>query len=211
MSGVTKRKAAMSNEDATERLVTARIQENLALSQALLADKKLLGTVAEVGKRMARALAARQRVFFFGNGGSAADAQHLAAELVGRFGRERRALPAIALTTDTSAITAVANDSSFERIFARQIEALAEPGDVAVGISTSGKSPNVIAAISGAKERGLVTVGMTGGSGRELAAAADYCIRIPSDNTARVQEKHILIGHILCEIVETELFPGSEK
>jgi D-sedoheptulose 7-phosphate isomerase len=201
----------MSNEDAIERLVAARIQENLAMTQALLGDRKLLDTVAEVGRRMARALAARQRVFFFGNGGSAADAQHLAAELVGRFGRERRALPAIALTTDTSAITAVANDSSFEKIFARQIEALAEPGDVAVGISTSGKSANVLAAIRAAKERGVVTVGMTGGSGRELAAAADYCIRIPTDNTARVQEKHILIGHILCEIVESELFPEATK
>jgi D-sedoheptulose 7-phosphate isomerase len=201
----------MSNEDAIERLVATRIQENLAMTQALLGDGKLLETVAEVGRRMARALAARQRVFFFGNGGSAADAQHLAAELVGRFGRERRALPAIALTTDTSAITAVANDSSFEKIFARQIEALAEPGDVAVGISTSGKSANVLAAIRAAKERGVVTVGMTGGSGRELAAAADYCIRIPTDNTARVQEKHILIGHILCEIVESELFPEGAK
>jgi D-sedoheptulose 7-phosphate isomerase len=201
----------MSNEDATERLVATRIQENLAATQALLGDRKLLEMVAEVGKRMARALAARRRVFFFGNGGSAADAQHLAAELVGRFGRERRALGAIALTTDTSAITAVANDSSFERIFARQIEALAEPGDVAVGISTSGKSPNVLAAIRVAKERRLVTVGMTGASGRELAVAADYCIRIPSDNTAHVQENHILIGHILCEIVESELFPEGAK
>ena len=201
----------MSNEGAIERLVATRIQENLAATQTLLGDRKLLETVAEVGRRMARALAARQRVFFFGNGGSAADAQHLAAELVGRFGRERRALPAIALTTDTSAITAVANDSSFEKIFVRQIEALAEPGDVAVGISTSGKSANVLAAIRAAKERGVVTVGMTGGSGRELAAAADYCIRIPTDNTARVQEKHILIGHILCEIVESELFPENVK
>ena len=200
----------MSNQDAMERLITTRIQENLAVAQALLGDSKLLKTVAEVGRRMARALAARQRVFFFGNGGSAADAQHLAAELVGRFGRERHGLPAIALTTDTSAITAVANDSSFEKIFARQIEALAEPGDVAVGISTSGKSPNVLAAIRAAKERGLVTVGMTGSAG-QLATTADYCIRIPSDNTARVQEKHILIGHILCEIVETELFPESAK
>ncbi len=201
----------MSNQDATQRLITTRIQENLAVTQALLGDRKLLETVAEVGKRMARALAARQKVFFFGNGGSAADAQHLAAELVGRFGRERRALPAMALTTDTSAITAVANDSSFEKIFARQIEALAEPGDVAVGISTSGKSPNVVAAIRAAKERGLVTVGMTGGSGGDLATAANYCIQIPSDNTARVQEKHILIGHLLCEIVESELFPESAK
>jgi len=201
----------MSNENPTQRLVTTRIQENIAVTQALLGDRKLLETVAEVGQRMARALAARQRVFFFGNGGSAADAQHLAAELVGRFRRERRALPAIALTTDTSAITAVANDSSFERIFARQIEALAEPGDVAVGISTSGKSPNVLAGIRAAKERGLVTVGMTGGTAGQLAAVADYCIRIPSDNTARIQEKHILVGHILCEIVECQLFPESAK
>ena len=201
----------MSNEDVTARLITTRIQENLAVTQALLGDRKLLETVAEVGTRMAQALRAHQRVFFFGNGGSAADAQHLAAELVGRFGRERRALSAIALTTDTSAITAVANDSSFEQIFARQIEALAEPGDVAVGISTSGKSPNVLAALRVAKERGLVTVGMTGGLGGGLATAAQYCIRIPSDKTPRIQESHILIGHLLCEIVESELFPEGAK
>ena len=201
----------MNNQDATERLITTRIQESLEVTQALLGDRSPIETVAEVGKRMARALAARQRVFFFGNGGSAADAQHLAAELVGRFERERRALPAMALTTDTSALTAVANDSSFEKIFARQIEALAEPGDIAVGISTSGKSPNVLAAIHVAKQRGVVTVGMTSQSGGQLATAADYCIRIPSDNTARVQEKHILIGHLLCEIVESELFPDSKR
>jgi len=203
------KRQSMSQSEANDPLIEKRIRESLAVRQAVLADRELLETLAEVGKKMVSALAARRKLFFFGNGGSAADAQHLAAELVGRFSRERRALAAIALTTNTSSLTSVANDYSYEKVFARQIEALGAPGDVAVGISTSGKSPNVVSAIRAAKTMGLVTVAMTGQNGAELAAAADYCLRIPSDQTPRIQEEHILIGHILCEMIEKEFFEGN--
>ncbi len=141
-------------------------------------------------------------VFFCGNGGSAADSQHLAAEFVGRFQKERRGLAAIALTTDTSILTAVGNDYGYDQIFARQVEGLTKPGDIVVGITTSGNSPNVVAAIESAKTIGAVTVGMTGKTGGKLAAICDVCVKVPSDITARIQEAHILIGHIVCELVD---------
>jgi len=146
------------------------------------------------------------KVFFFGNGGSAADAQHLAAEFVGRFQKDRKALPAISLNTNTSIITALSNDYGYEIIFAKQIEALGNAGDVAIGISTSGKARNVLAGIKKAKEMGLKTICLSGGTGGELAKAADICLLIPSAITARIQEAHITIGHIICELIENELF-----
>ena len=142
------------------------------------------------------------KIFFMGNGGSAADAQHLAAEFVGRFEKERPGLPAIALTTDTSILTAVGNDYGFGQVFSRQIAALARSGDVVVGISTSGNSVNVVQAIAAAKEIGAVTVGLTGESGGQLAEVCDLCIKVPSRSTARIQEAHILIGHIVCALVD---------
>ena len=145
------------------------------------------------------------KIFFMGNGGSAADAQHLAAEFVGRFEKERPGLPAIALTTDTSILTAVGNDYGFGQVFSRQIAALARPGDVVVGISTSGNSVNVVQAIAEAKEVGAVTVGLTGESGGQLAELCDLCIKVPSHSTARIQEAHILIGHIVCALVDEEV------
>jgi len=145
------------------------------------------------------------KVLFFGNGGSAADAQHLAAEFVGRFQIERRPLPAIALTTDASILTAVGNDYGFEQIFTRQVQALGRPGDVAIGISTSGNSANVISAIKQAAQQDLKTIGLTGKDGGFLAKAVDVSIIIASTNVARVQECHITIGHILCELVENDL------
>ncbi|MBV9241228.1 MAG: D-sedoheptulose 7-phosphate isomerase [Acidobacteria bacterium] len=145
------------------------------------------------------------KVLICGNGGSAADAQHIAAEFVGRYENERRALPAIALTTDTSALTALANDYDFERIFARQIEALASAGDCLIAISTSGNSPNVIAAVMKAREKGCKVVGMTGQSGKKLAGLCDVSVRVPSTRTARIQEAHILIAHIWCEVIEADL------
>lgn len=160
---------------------------------------------------MIRAIEGGKKVFFFGNGGSAADAQHLAAELVGRFDRERRALPAIALTTDTSALTAISNDYSYEVVFARQLEGLGSSGDIAVGISTSGRSASVLRGIGAAKKVGAITVGMTGLPGTELSALADYCICVPSDRTARIQEAHILIGHILCKIIDEGLARQTES
>ena len=185
--------------------ITDIVRESLLVKEAILGDHQLLETVASVGEKMVLALRDGKKLFFFGNGGSAADAQHLAAEFVGRFNRQRRALPAIALTTNTSVLTSISNDYSYESVFARQLEGLGSPGDIAVGISTSGNSPNVLSGIRCAKEVGLVTVGMTGLSGNELSKLSDYCIRVPSDHTPRIQEAHILIGHILCEMVDESL------
>ena len=159
---------------------------------------------------VAGALAGGRKVLLFGNGGSAADAQHIAAELVGRYQRERRALPAIALTTDTSILTALANDYSYADVFARQVEALGGEGDVLIGISTSGNSANVLAAVRAAKARGLATIGLAGESGGQLREAADVCFCVPSRSTSRIQETHITVGHALCEMIESELF-GNES
>ena len=178
------------------------IRESLSVKQAILNDSGLIQTIAMLGEEMSRALHAGRKVIFFGNGGSAADAQHMAAELVGRFVRERRALPALALTANSSSLTAIGNDYSYERVFARQVEAFGAAGDVAIGISTSGKSPNVIHGIRTAKNIGLVTGGMTGRCGRELAEVAAYCLQVPSESTPRIQEAHTLIGHILCQIID---------
>ena len=195
----------MTPATATSQKIIDLLQESLQLKQVILKDHGLIQTVAAVAAELRRSLRDGGKIFFFGNGGSAADAQHLAAELVGRFDRERRALPAIALTANTSTMTAIGNDYSYDRVFVRQLEALSTPGDIAVGISTSGKSPNVVNAVRSAREAGVTTVGMTGLSGGELASLAHFCIRIPSERTPRIQEAHILIGHILCELVEEDL------
>ncbi len=155
------------------------------------------------------ALASGHKLLLFGNGGSAADAQHVAGEFVGRFLKERRALPAIALNTDTAVLTCVGNDYSFENVFARQVEALARPGDVVVGISTSGSSPNVLRGIEAARSLEVMTVGFTGESGGSLRETADLCLCIPSRVTARVQEAHITVWHVICELVEQRLFGDS--
>jgi D-sedoheptulose 7-phosphate isomerase len=194
--------------DAEQRAVK-NIQESLDVKRALLHDQDFLALVVDVGHRMADAVRKGNRIFYFGNGGSAADAQHLGAELTGRYLRDRPGLPGIALTVNTSAITAIANDYSFEMVFARQLEALSKTGDVAVGITTSGNSANVLSAMKVARQRGLLTIGMTGQSGGKLKDAVDFCICIPSDQTPRIQESHILTGHILCEIIEEDLFNES--
>jgi D-sedoheptulose 7-phosphate isomerase len=142
------------------------------------------------------------RVFWLGNGGSAADCQHLAAELVGRFERDRNGLASIALTTDSSILTSVGNDYGFEQIFARQVEALCRPGDLVVGISTSGNSPNVLLALEKARSMGIQTVGLGGRGGGKLKELVDLCLVVPSNSTARIQEAHVLVGHILCDLVE---------
>jgi D-sedoheptulose 7-phosphate isomerase len=195
----------MTSSSTVDQKVVSILRESLSLKERILRDLGLIQTVAAVGEELRRSLRNGGKIFFFGNGGSAADAQHLAAELVGRFDRERRALPAIALTANTSTLTAIGNDYSYDRVFVRQLEALSTPGDIAVGISTSGKSPNVVNAVRSAREAGVTTVGMTGLSGGELASLAHFCIRIPSERTPRIQEAHILIGHILCELVEEDL------
>src|SRR5437016_1430938 len=159
---------------------------------------------------VARALADRRKILLFGNGGSAADAQHIASEFVGRFLRERRPLPAIALTTDTSALTAIANDYGYDDVFARQVRALGAAGDVALAISTSGRSPSVLRAVDVCRELGIKTIGLTGGDGGTLAGLVDLCLRVSaSTHAARIQETHILIGHVLCELVDRRLFGES--
>ncbi|MGA9132121.1 MAG: SIS domain-containing protein [Candidatus Sulfotelmatobacter sp.] len=181
------------------------IGEHLSLVSALLEDEKYLTSVAAAAEAIALALKGGNKVLFFGNGGSAADAQHLAAELTGRFLVERPGLPGIALSCNTSSLTAIGNDYGFDRVFARQLAGLGIAGDVAFGISTSGNSPNVLRAMEAAGEKRLIRVGLTGRGGK-LASLVDYCIRIPADATPRIQEAHILTGHILVGIVERKLF-----
>jgi D-sedoheptulose 7-phosphate isomerase len=165
--------------------------------------------IEAVARHMAEALRRGNKILFCGNGGSAADSQHLAAEFVNRFLVERRALPALALTTDSSALTAIGNDRGFEEIFSRQVAALASPGDVLVGISTSGGSRNVLRALQAARERGCATVAFTGASGGPVAAAADEVFLVPSSETPRIQETHIVLGHALCALVERLLVEGD--
>lgn len=163
--------------------------------------KNLLPSITHAATKMIAALRNGGKILWMGNGGSAADSQHLATELVGRFARERQGLASIALTTDTSILTAVANDYSFDRVFSRQIEALCSPQDVVVGLSTSGNSKNVLLGVLAAKSIGAYTLGLSGAGG-QLVDIADMCINVPSHCTARIQETHILVGHILCDIVE---------
>jgi phosphoheptose isomerase len=170
-----------------------------------------LAAVERASLALAMALAGDGKVLIFGNGGSAADAQHVAAEFVGRFERERRGLAAIALTTDTSALTAISNDFGYERVFARQVEALGRPGDVAVGISTSGRSANVLSAIRAANEAGLTTVGLGGAPGCELCHSVDIAIAVSSPRTANVQELHLRIEHVICRTVENTLLDGAGR
>jgi D-sedoheptulose 7-phosphate isomerase len=194
-----------------EQLARQTIQQSIALEQTLLADENLARLLARVGTAMATALSKGRKILLFGNGGSAADAQHIAAEFVGRYRMERPSLPAIALTTDTSALTAIGNDYAFEDVFSRPLEALGNKGDIAMGFSTSGKSPNVLKAMAAARKKGLVTVGLTGQNGEALVRQVDYCFCVPSVDTPRVQEAHALIGHVLCDMVEKLLFARLKK
>ena len=185
--------------------ISRAIREHLSLVSALLEDEKYLNSVAAAADAIALALKGGNKVLFFGNGGSAADAQHLAAELTGRFLVERPGLPGIALSCNTSSLTAIGNDYGFDLVFARQLAGLGVAGDIAFGISTSGNSPNVLRAMEVAGEKRLIRVGLTGRGGK-LASLVDHCIRIPADATPRIQEAHILTGHILVGIVEGKLF-----
>ena len=187
------------------------IEASISAKQALLRDQQSLSTLARICEALVTSLKAGHKVLLFGNGGSAADAQHIAAEFVGRFAFDRPAMPALALTVDTSALTAIGNDYGFDQVFSRQLEALARPGDVAIGITTSGNSPNVISGVLTAKKIGLLTVGLTGESGGKLRSTADHCICVPSKSTPRIQECHHLIGHTLSEIVEQELFHEQSR
>jgi D-sedoheptulose 7-phosphate isomerase len=166
-------------------------------------------SVLEAGRMLVSALSSGKKILAFGNGGSAADSQHFAAELVNRFQSDRPALAAIALTTDTSILTSIANDSDYESVFSRQVEALGAPGDVAVAISTSGGSPNVLKAVEAARARGLKTLGLAGRDGGKLAKSVDLCLTVPHRETARIQEVHALLIHLFCEMIDGSLHPES--
>src|SRR5881409_3275891 len=196
------------NQKQAIALIDSSLRVSAELSVTVARESS--GVIFEAALLITRCLRNGGKMLVFGNGGSAADAQHMAAELVGRFQRERRALPAIALTTDTSALTAIANDYGYEQVFARQVRALGVRGDVALAISTSGRSPSVLRAVEACRELGIETIGLTGGDGGTLAGLVDLCLRVSaSTDAARIQETHILIGHVLCELVERRLFGGS--
>jgi D-sedoheptulose 7-phosphate isomerase len=195
------RSASRSTQDAIRELFEASAHAK----QVFLSENA--DGLARAIDIVANTLAGGKKFLLFGNGGSAADAQHIAAEFVGRFLRERRPLPAIALTTDTSALTSIANDYGYENVFARQVRALASAGDVALAISTSGRSPSVLRAVEACRELGVTTIGLTGGDGGELARAVDVSLRVSASRlSARIQETHILVGHVICELVDRRLF-----
>ena len=187
-----------------KELIYYSFLESADLKRAFVEEnrEKIYSVFLEIAKRIKEG----KKLLLCGNGGSAADCQHIAAELVGRFEMERRALPAIALTTDTSILTAVGNDYSFDKIFERQVEALGKEGDVLIGISTSGNSRNVTNAVKRARELGLLTVGFSGKDGGELSKVADHCFVVKSFSTPRIQEVHITLGHILCDFIEKYLY-----
>jgi D-sedoheptulose 7-phosphate isomerase len=189
-------------------LVRRRIQASVRVKQRF--SQKLIRNVALAAEKIGECHRGGGKLILLGNGGSAADAQHIACELVGRFLLERRALEAVALSTDTSILTCLGNDYGYDRIFERQIEACAKPGDVVVGISTSGNSPNVIRAVKRAKKAGCTTIGMTGRGGGKLKGMVDVLLNVPSEETPRIQESHILMGHIICELVERGI-EGNKK
>lgn len=194
-----------TQRDLALELVQA-LEESIATKKLVI--EKCLPVLESIAGVLIKALKNGNKVLLFGNGGSAADSQHIAAELVGRFQRERKALPAMALTTDTSILTAIGNDYSFDSVFARQIEALGDKGDVAIGLSTSGNSRNVLQAMRAARRMEMITIGLTGESGGELKNVVDFCFHAPSRQTSHIQEVHITIAHALCEIVESEFSQG---
>ena len=187
-------------------MIEDAFQESARLHERVLREGKGREVILSAARAVEDALRRGNKVLAFGNGGSAADSQHFAAELVGRFSRERQALPAIALTTDTSALTAIGNDYGFDRIFARQLEALGRKGDVAIGISTSGESRNILSAFDAAGAAGLLRIALTGRDGGAIGRAADIHVNVPSPSTPRVQEVHRTILHVVCELVEAGLF-----
>ena len=182
------------------------VQESVNVKTKLLSDKPMLLRIEEIAHTIVKALKQGNRVYFCGNGGSAADAQHLAAELSGRFYIDRDALPAEALHCNTSYLTAVANDYSYDVIYARLVKGIAHQGDVLIGLSTSGNSGNILKAFEMAREKGVITVGFTGETGGKMKSISDFLINVPSKDTPRIQESHILVGHIICQLVEEEYF-----
>lgn len=191
-------------KSSLEAAVVAMARSSIAAHERYAAESAQV--IAAVANKLSETFAQDHTVFFFGNGGSAADSQHVAAELIGRFRRERRSLPAIALTTDTSILTAIGNDYEYAQVFARQVSGLARPGDVAVGISTSGRSENVLRALAVAKERGAYRIGFTGERRAAIDDHVDLCFHAPATETSRIQELHLLAWHSICELIEQSLF-----
>src|SRR3977135_3291677 len=201
----------MKQENNFQHDVKKLIEASIVVKQELLRSGDVLLAIAKTSEILIDALQKGNKALLFGNGGSAADAQHIAAEFVGRFAFDRPALPALALSVNTSCVTAIGNDFGFEQVFSRQLEALARPGDVAIGISTSGNSANVLHALTTAKKIGLHTVSLTGRTGGRLRSVVDHCIWTTSTTTTRIQECHILIGHIISELVERQIFHEDSR
>jgi len=189
-----------------EKFIANQVKKSYETKQAIYNNEELMQLIKEVTKITTEAYKRGNKTLIAGNGGSAADAQHIAGEFVSKFYFDRPGLASIALTTDTSIITAIGNDYGYEKLFSRQVQANGVKGDVFIGISTSGNSKNIVEALKECKEKGIITVGLTGESGGVMKALCDYCICVPSSETPRVQESHILIGHIICAVVEEEIF-----
>ena len=189
-------------------IIKSRIQDSIHVKQLMLADEQFLQKLSTVVDVVSTAFKNGKKVLFAGNGGSAADAQHLAAEFSGRFYKDRKALPAEALHCNTSYLTAVANDYSYDVIYARLVDGIGVEGDVLIGISTSGNSVNILHAFETARSKNMITIGFTGASGGKMKDVTDYLFNVPSTDTPRIQESHILIGHIICELVEQQVFPS---
>ena len=186
--------------------IKQQINESIQVKKSIYNNSFLISQIEEVSKVILDIYKNGNKTLIAGNGGSAADAQHIAGEFVSKFYFDRPGIPSLALTTDTSIITAIGNDYGYEKLFARQIQANGQKGDLFIGISTSGNSANIIEALYECKNKGIITVGLTGKNGGEMSNLCDYCIKVPSDQTPRIQESHILIGHIICSIIEEELF-----
>jgi D-sedoheptulose 7-phosphate isomerase len=189
-----------------QQYIQDELSNTMSTLELLAADQQVTAEVERIAQACCAALSAGHKILFAGNGGSAADAQHLAAELVSRFNFDRPGLAAFALTTDTSVLTAIGNDYGYDQVFARQLNAVGARGDVFFAISTSGQSPSILRALEAGRGKGIVTVGMTGKIGGDMLPLCDYCIRIPVAETAKIQEGHIVLGHIICGLIERELF-----
>jgi D-sedoheptulose 7-phosphate isomerase len=189
--------------------IASHFERSREALQRAAQDAELMATTRAIAAALIAALSSGNKLLLVGNGGSAADAQHIAAEIVGRYKQDRPAYPAIALTTDTSALTAISNDYGFERVFARQVEGLGQRGDVLIALSTSGRSPNILAALRTARQRALVTIGFTGSGGGAMRAPCDHLLMAPSDDTPVIQQIHLTAAHAICDAVEQALMPRS--
>ncbi len=187
-------------------IIHESIEASIQVKKSILLDEAFLQRIEEAVNYILDAFQSRKRIYFCGNGGSAADAQHLAAEFSGRFYKNRKALPAEALHCNTSYLTAVANDFGYDEIYARIVEGILEPGDVLIGLSTSGNSPNIVKAFESARLHSITTIGFTGSKGGKLVGLSDLLFNVPSDDTPRIQESHIMVGHIICQLVEAKFF-----